>query len=98
MTIAEVIRAMESYNRVRKREAQEKASLDYTLAILIGNSVGRVFTDTKYPEIYEAYPAYFDKDEIEGAKQKQKDELSALRLQQFAESFNKKLAKKGGQS
>lgn len=36
MTLAEVIRAVESNRRVYKQKAQEKASYDYILADLIG--------------------------------------------------------------
>ena len=91
MTLAELERAIESKRRVKKIEAQEKASFDYILADLIGISVGRIYSSaTKIPEISEVYPSLFDSKVIEEKKQEQKAELSALRFKQFANSYNKK--------
>lgn len=91
MTLAELERAIESKRRVKKIEAQEKASFDYILADLIGRSVGRIYSSaTKIPEISEVYPSLFDSKVIEEKKQEQKAELSALRFKQFANSYNKK--------
>lgn len=41
------------------------------------------------------YPSIFDTKEMEEERQKQQDELSALRFKQFAQAFNKKF-KEGG--
>ena len=91
MTIAELTRAMRSKNRIRKQQAQEKASYDYILADLIGRSIGRIYSSsTTIPEISEAYPSLFDDKEIEEKKAAKKAELSALRFKQFAESHNKR--------
>ena len=91
MTLAELERAIESKRRVKKIEAQEKASFDYILADLIGISVGRIYSSaTKIPEISEVYPSLFDSKDIKEKKQEQKAELSALRFKQFANSYNKK--------
>lgn len=91
MTLAELTRAMRSKNRVAKQQAQEKASLDYILADLIGRSVGRIYSSsTRLPPISEAYPSLFDNEEIEEKKAAKKAELSALRFKQFAMSFNAK--------
>lgn len=91
MTIGEFERILESKRRTQKREAQEKAYFDYTLADLIGYSIARIFNSSnEYPQIYEAYPSYFKEEEVEEAKQKKILELSALRLTEFTKSFNKK--------
>lgn len=91
MTIAELIRAMESKKRIQKRQAQEKASFDYILADLVGRSIGRIYSSSsKLPDLSAAYPNLFDEAEIEEHKAVKQDELSALRFKNFADSFNKK--------
>lgn len=91
MTIAELIRLIESKKRVEKQKAQEKASFDFILADLIGRSISRIYNSSnKMPEISEVYPSLFDSKEIEEQKSIKKDELSALRFKQFADSFNKR--------
>ena len=73
-------------------ELKNKALSDYTLADLIGRSVARLYKSTnKMPTLAEAYPHLFNKAEEEEVIQKKKDELSALRFRQFAQSYNKKL-------
>ena len=95
MTLAEFDRFVDSQKRIQKRKAEERASYDYILGDLIGRSIARVYSPSnKYPEIYEAYPNIFKREEVEDIKQEQTMKLSALRLQQFAESFNKKLSTK----
>lgn len=91
MTIAEVQRAVNAKIKVRKLEAQEKASYDYILADLIGRSVARIYSSSnRMPDISEYYPTLFDSQEVEEKKQAKKAELSALRFKQFANSFNKR--------
>ncbi len=91
MTLLEVDRALKSYERVKHREAQEKASYDYILADLIGRSISRIYhSSNKIPPIYEAYPSLFDNKEMQEKQQEKKDKLSALRFRQFANAFNKK--------
>lgn len=90
MTLAELERAMKSKQRIKKQEAQQKASFDYILADLIGRSVGRVYSSsTHIPDISEAYPTLFNSKELEEQKAAKKAELSALRFRQFANNFNK---------
>jgi hypothetical protein len=89
MTIAEIERSVNSYNRVEKRKRQEKASYDYILADLIGRSVSRIYSSSaRMPDISEAYPTLFDTEEVAKSKQAKKDELSVLRFKQFAHSYN----------
>ncbi len=95
MTIAELIRVVESKKRVLRLEAKQKAIFDYTLANLIGHSIARLHSSSKtLPSIAEAYPALFTVEEVEEEAQERKDQLSALRLKQFAQSFNKRFKDK----
>lgn len=97
MTLAELMRAVESKKRVEKEKAKEKASFDYILADMIGRSVSRIYSSAAtLPTLAEVYPTLFDSEEIEEKKQAQKDELSALRFKQFANSFNKNFKKEVG--
>lgn len=96
MTIAEIRRAIESKKRIQKLEAQERASYDYILGDLIGRSVARIYSNSaKYPEIHEMYPAIFDVEEIEESKRQNRMKLSAERMKQFAQSYNKRFKNKG---
>ena len=91
LTIAELTRLIDSKKRMSKARAQEKASFDYILADLIGRSVARIYNSSNtIPSIAEVYPSLFESKEIEERKAAKKDELSALRFKQFADSFNKR--------
>ena len=91
MTFSEISRAINSHNRVKRAEMQEKASYDYLLADLIGRSMARLHSSSAtYPEIEEVYPTLFDSKVIKQQKQEQKAKLSALRFKQFAHSYNKR--------
>lgn len=97
MTIAEMERAIASRQRVKKQEAQQKATYDYILADLIGRSVSRIYNSSnKLPDIGEVYPTLFDLQEIEDKKAAKKAEMSAIRFRQFAETHNKKYKSGGG--
>ena len=97
MTFAEIHREVDSKVRIRRLEAQEKATYDYILAQLITKGVSKVLGDkSNYPSIEEAYPGVFD-DVIEERKAKveeQRMNLSALRFKQFAQSYNNSLKNK----
>lgn len=92
MTIGELGRAVRSAQRIRKMQAREKASFDYTLAQVIGRACGMAFGTVKsdFPDISGVYPTLFDSEEIKRKKQEKQAELSALRFKQFAEAFNQK--------
>ena len=95
MTLAEVIRAVDCKKRTLKREAQERASMDYILADLIGRSVARIHSSSnQLPHISQVYPSLFDSEEVEQKLQEKRDEASVARFKQFAESHNAKF--KGG--
>jgi hypothetical protein len=93
MTIAEVVRHIETHNKIKKIESQEKASYDYILASLIvkGFNITMGGKDT-YPRIEEAYSGLFDdiKAEQEEKITQRNIELSVLRFKQFAQSYNNK--------
>jgi hypothetical protein len=91
MTIAEIIRAIESYNRMKNYEMQQRASYDYILAKLLTKGVGIVLgSKESFPSIEETYPNLFsDVKKAEQEKiQEQKTNLSTLRFLQFAQSYN----------
>lgn len=91
MTFAELERLINSKDRMRKYEAQEKARYDYILAALIGRAFAAgMDSKAKFPEIHEVYPSLFDREEREAQKQEQSNQLSALRFKQFANSYNKR--------
>ena len=91
MTLAELVRAIESRKRTHKERLKERATFDYQLANLIGRSVSRIYSSSAtMPELYECYPDLFEKAEFEEQKQERLNELSALRFKQFANSFNKR--------
>lgn len=91
MTIAELDRTTQSKLRVRKLEAQEKATYNYILADLIGHSVSRLFSKSvTLPEISSVYPTLFDSQELQEQKQAKLAELSALRFKQFAQTYTEK--------
>lgn len=95
MTIGELTRATKSKLRIKKMEAREKATYDYTLAQIIGRACGLAFGTLKeqFPDIASVYPTLFDSEEIKRKKQERQAELSALRFKQFAEAFNQKFNK-----
>ena len=93
MTPGEVIRLIDSRARVRKIEAQERASYDYILANLIVKGVGMTLgSKGSYPTLEEAYPGLFDDlaESREKELQERRTNLSALRFRQFAQSYNRK--------
>lgn len=99
MTLAEVNRVANSKIRMIKIEDQKKASFDYILADLIGRSVSRIYSSSsKMPTLSEAYPSLFSKEEEVKTVQQKKNELSALRFKQFANSYNNKFNKEVAKS
>lgn len=97
MTIAELIRAIESKKRQQTQAAKEKAAFDYIHADLIGRSVSRIYSSSAHlPKINEVYPSLFDGAEIEAQRQEKQAELSALRFKAFAQAYNSKYKKEVG--
>lgn len=98
MSIAEVVRAIESAKRVQRERERDRAARDYILADLIGRSVSRIYNSANnMPKISEVYPDLFDAEEETEKIQEKRDELSAARFKQFADSFNARFkTEKGG--
>ena len=95
MTIAELIRAIDSYKRRYRTQERQQAAFDYILADAMGRSVARLYSSSAHmPKLYELYPALFESEEIQAQEQARRDELSALRFKQYAQAHNSKL--KGG--
>jgi hypothetical protein len=91
MTIAEVLRHIESANRLYKLQAQEKASYDYILASLIVRGVGITLgSKDTFPSIEEVYTGIFAEraQEQQQKAEENKIALSVLRFKQFARSYN----------
>jgi hypothetical protein len=70
MTIGEIHRRIEAYNKAKRRKEKETAINNYILADLIGASVGRLFKGN-YPAIEEAYPSLFAEETKSEAERKQ---------------------------
>ena len=99
MTIAEITRMAKSKQRTTITTSKERAMFDYLLADLIGKSVSRIYSNSaRMPELYEVYPSLFEQEDIEEKKQEQRDNLSALRFKQFAQSYNKRFKKEEAKS
>jgi hypothetical protein len=93
MTLREIENSIRSKLRVRKMKAQEKATYDYIQATLIIKGVGIALgSKDDFPGIEETYQGIFGDlaDKKQDELQEKKDELSALRFRQFAQSYNNK--------
>lgn len=99
MTIGELDRLVNSRQRVEKHRAKERATFDYTLAMLIGRAVTGSDEEHPFPDLYDVYPKLFEeeKQKIEEERSAQQAQLSAIRFIQFAESFNKKFAEEANE-
>jgi len=91
MTFAELDRYVDSRLRVIKVEQKQRASDNYTLAVLVGRALGAMFDkESTFPTLEEVYPKLFYDPKKEEEEQEQRNQLSALRFEQFAKSLNKK--------
>lgn len=99
MTIGELDRLVNSRQRVEKHRAKERATFDYTLALLIGRAVRGGDEEHPFPELYEVYPELFLEEAVKKQEEKldRQAELSAIRFIQFAESFNSKFDKEANE-
>ena len=99
MTIGELDRYVSSKQRQQEFRLKERATMDYTLALLIGRAFRGSDEENPFPELYEVYPNLFFEDLVKRDKEKQErqDELSAIRFIQFAESFNSKFDKEANE-
>ena len=94
MTIGELERKAESCRRLEKHRLKERATFDYTLAMLIGRAFG-ADEQHPFPDLYSVYPALFEDDirRREEEESARKAQLAAIRFIQFANSFNSKVKK-----
>lgn len=89
-TYGEMLRFMKAYSNRLLRERQDKAFFDYQLSNLIGISVSRLLSsDSKFPEIHEAYPSIFEPPS-EDEKAKLKVMEMKARMLEYAEHHNAK--------
>lgn len=89
-TYGEMLRYMKAYSNILLRERQNKASFDYQLSNLIGISVSRLFSsDSKFPEIYDAYPTIFDPPSEEDLAMVEAMKMKA-RMIEYTEQHNAK--------
>lgn len=89
-TYGEMLRYMKAYSNRLLRERQDRAFFDYQLSNLIGISVSRLFSsDSKFPEIYEAYPSIFEPPSEEEKAMQRAMEMQA-RLIEYTEHHNAK--------
>ena len=95
MTVAELNRAAESKRRMELHRAKEAATHNYVHAVLVGRALSAGFDkNATFPKLHEAYPSLFEEDKThEEVVQERRDQLSALRFKQFAQSFNQKFNK-----
>lgn len=99
MTIGELERFIDSKQRQEEHRLKERATMDYTLALLIGRAVQGSSEENPFPELYEIYPKLFFEElkKREEEKEEQMAQLSAIRFIQFAESFNSKFDKEANE-
>jgi hypothetical protein len=99
MTIGELDRFLDSKRRQEEHRLKERATMDYTLALLIGRAFRGSDEENPFPDLYEVYPKLFLEEltQQEEKKRQLQDELSAIRFIQFAESFNSKFDKEANE-
>ena len=84
-TLSQVTRYVESYNKLKENQMQEKAYFDYQLANLIGMSVARLLSKgAKYPTFEKAYP-FVNKDNDNEVDESWEMEKQHLKLLEWAE-------------
>lgn len=86
MTLDEIERYAASYKRKEEIRLKEKAFFYHRLGELIGVSIGRYYSqDFSYPEIYEAFDGIYTEEEVETARQEERDRQSIERLKRMYE-------------
>ena len=92
LTLGEIARRLDSYQRVKERNQKEKASYDYIQATLIAKLVGKVLGDkSETPKIEDVYPTLFKEEvETEEEQTQSQSEKDAIAFMTFVQQFNKK--------
>lgn len=92
MTLAEVKRYIDTYEKKRTRQLKEQAMIEYITCDLMATSIGRLLSkDVKYPAFIDAFSNLFTKEEIEQFEQeqeRQKREATIERLKAMAQAHN----------
>lgn len=92
LSLGEIARRLESYQRVKERNLKEQASFDYVQANLIAKLVGKILGDkSETPKIEDVYPTLF-KEEVETEEEQvqSSSEKDAIAFMRFVQQFNKK--------
>lgn len=87
MTIPEVNRAIKAWGWREKRNNTFISTLAYKVPTLIAVAI---WNGKEYPEIYEAFPDYFDEKEVKEARHKLQVQKDMDMFRAWAESFNKR--------
>ena len=92
LSLGEIARRLESYQRVKERNQKEKATYDYIQANLIAKLVGIVLGDkSETPKIEDVYPTLFKEEvETEEEQAQSQSEKDAIAFMTFVQQFNKK--------
>ena len=69
MTIGEINLQIETFQEKEKIKAKETLAVNYNLAYMVANFVGRSLNGKKIPSINELYPDTFETKSIEERKQ-----------------------------
>lgn len=97
MTLAEVKRYIDTYEKKRTRQLKEQAMIEYITCDLMATSIGRLLSkDVKYPAFIDAFSNLFTKEEIEQFEQeqeRQKREATIERLKAMAQAHNERFEK-----
>lgn len=99
MTVGELDRYVSSRQRQEEHRLKERATMDYTLALLIGRTFSGSNEENPFPDLYEVYPNLFFKEAVKRKEEEAErlSQLSAIRFRQFAESFNSKFDKEANE-
>lgn len=97
MTLAEVKRYIDTYEKKRTRELKEQAMIEYITCDLMATSIGRLLSkDVKYPTFIDAFSNLFTEEEIEQIEEeraKAKYEQTIARMKAMAQAHNERLDK-----
>lgn len=87
MTIPEVNRAIKAWGWREERTNKFICSLAYKVPTLISIAI---WNGKEYPEIFDSFPDYFDKEEILEARRNHQIQKDMDVFRAWAESFNKR--------
>lgn len=97
MTLAEVKRYIDTYEKKRTRELKEQAMIEYITCDLMATSIGRLLSkDVKYPTFIDAFSNLFTEEEIEQIEEeraKAKYEQTIARMKAMAQAHNDRFEK-----